>query len=158
MSTKSRTIVPFSQSIEMLKSDKSLPCPPFCPNAKMRALSSCWKRVVWGNTAQLKQRLLTQTPAALPRYFAEIVWYCLMGVLHLLFLDCPGACAVFRPTGPDRFLKDWLLTQSDKRFPMKYLFLKGWQVFFSTQLAVPLLWLQDTGIPCLKYVESLKKP
>ena len=45
-----------------------------------------------------------------------------------------------------------------KRFPMKYLFQKGWQVVFSTQLAVPLLWLQDTGIPCLKYVESLKKP
>ena len=137
MSTKNRTIVPFSQSIEMLKPDKSLPCPPFCPNAKMRALSSCWKRVVWGNTAQLKQRLLTQTPAALPRYFAEIVWYCLMGALHLLFLDCPGACAVFRPTGPDRFLKDWLLTQSDKRFPMKYLFLKGWQVFLSLSLLFP---------------------
>ena len=45
-----------------------------------------------------------------------------------------------------------------KRFPMKYLFQKGWQAVFSTQLAVPLLWLQDTGIPCLKYVESLKKP
>ena len=34
MSTKNRTIVPFSESIEMLKPDKSLPRPLFRPNAK----------------------------------------------------------------------------------------------------------------------------
>ena len=128
----------------------------------MRALSSCWKRVVWGNTAQWKQRLLAQAPVALPRCFVKIVRYCPMGVLHLLFLDCPGACAVFRPTGPDRFLRDWLLTQSEKKISYEVSISKGMASGFQHSSCCSLAVITEYRNPmskvCRKFEETVNIP
>lgn len=39
------------------------------------------------------------------------------GRKRFLCLDCPGACAVFRPTGPNRFYGRHSKSTSEKNFP-----------------------------------------